>query len=250
MFPLFLLGIALLIGFYFLAHAFVNADPKSLAKAVRYTTIGVTVIVVVFLAVTGRLGVAVAIGAFIFPLVLRWRALMGRVRSARGPTGGQSSTIETVFLRMWLDHDTGQMSGEVLRGGFQGRLLDDLSLEDLMVLLEECRRDDSQSAAVLEAYIDRTQPDDWRSAASGGNGAGGQSANGSNGGSTGRGANPRSGAMTREEAYDILGLQPNATTDEIKDAHRRLMLKMHPDQGGSTYLAAKINQAKDLLLRS
>jgi hypothetical protein len=105
MFPLFLLGIALLIGFYFLAHAFVNADPKSLAKAVRYTTIGVTVIVVVFLAVTGRLGVAVAIGAFVFPLVLRWRALMGRVRAARGPSEGQSSTIETMFLRMWLDHD-------------------------------------------------------------------------------------------------------------------------------------------------
>jgi len=72
MFPLFLLGIALLVGFYFLAHAFMNADPKSLAKVVRYSTIGVTVIVVVFLAVTGRLGVAMAIGAFVFPLGRTW----------------------------------------------------------------------------------------------------------------------------------------------------------------------------------
>ena len=73
MFPLFLLGIALLIGFYLLARAFVNADPKSLARGVRYTTIGVTVIVVVFLAVTGRLGAAMAVGAFVVPMVLRWR---------------------------------------------------------------------------------------------------------------------------------------------------------------------------------
>jgi hypothetical protein len=246
MFPLFLLGVALLIGFYLLARAFVNADPKSLAKAVRYTSIGVTVVVVVFLAATGRLGVAMAIGAFVFPLVLRWRALMGRVRAARGPSEGQSSTIETMYLRMWLDHDTGQMSGEVLRGSFQGRLLDDLSLGDLLGLLDECRRDDSQSAAVLEAYLDRTQPDDWRNAGAAG-GAGGAAGGGTGGQG---GAAPRSGAMTREEAYEILGLQPGATTEEIKDAHRRLMLKVHPDQGGSTYLAAKINQAKDLLLRS
>jgi hypothetical protein len=247
MFPLFLLGVALLIGFYLLARAFVNADPKSLAKAVRYTSIGVTVVVVVFLAVTGRLGVAMAIGAFVFPLVLRWRALMGRVRAARGPSEGQSSTIETMYLRMWLDHDTGRMSGEVLRGSFQGRLLDDLSLGDLLVLLDECQRGDSQSAAVLEAYLDRTQPDDWRNAGAAGAGSGGA---GGGSGAGSQGGAPRSGAMTREEAYEILGLQPGATTDEIKDAHRRLMLKVHPDQGGSTYLAAKINQAKDLLLRS
>src|SRR5689334_11929249 len=118
MFPLFLLGIALLVGFYLIARAFVTADPKSLAKGVRYTSIGVTVVVVVFLAVTGRLGIAMAIGAFVFPVVLRWRSLMSRVRAARGPAEGQISAIETLYLRMWLDHDTGRMSGEVLRGSF------------------------------------------------------------------------------------------------------------------------------------
>src|SRR3954471_6275053 len=242
MFPLFLLGIALLIGFYLLARAFVNADPKSLARSVRYTTIGVTVIVVVFLAVTGRLGAAMAIGAFVVPMALRWRSLINRVRAAAGPSDGQTSTVETMFLRMWLDHDSGAMSGQVLRGGFEGRMLDDLSLSELLILLDECRSGDQQSAVVLEAYLDRTQPDDWRA-------AGAESGN-SGSHSGGSGGRTSGGAMTREEAYEILGLQPGATVEEIKEAHKRLMLKMHPDQGGSTYLAAKINQAKDLLIRS
>jgi DnaJ-domain-containing protein 1 len=148
-----------------------------------------------------------------------------------------------MYLRMWLDHDSGAMSGQVLRGGFEGRMLNDLSLSELLILLDECLRDDQQSAVVLEAYLDRTQPDDWRSAGAGAGNAGSQAGGGSGGRTSG-------GAMTREEAYEILGLQPGATTEEIKDAHKRLMLKMHPDQGGSTYLAAKINQAKDLLMRS
>jgi DnaJ-domain-containing protein 1 len=258
MFPLFLLGIALLIGIYLLAGAFVNADPKSLARSVRYTTIGVTVIVVVFLAVTGRLGTAMAVGAFVLPMVLRWRSLINRVRAAAGPSEGQTSTVETMFLRMWLEHDSGAMSGQVLRGRFQGRMLDDLSLSDLLTLLDECRDADQQSAVVLEAYLDRTQPGDWRGAEAGAEGGGpgtsgtydGGRAHGGGPHGGGAGARTSGGAMTREEAYEVLGLKPGASTEEIKEAHKRLMLKMHPDQGGSTYLAAKINQAKDLLLRS
>jgi DnaJ domain len=243
MFPLFLLGIALLIGFYLLARAFVNADPKSLAQGVRYTAIGVTVIVVVFLAVTGRLGAAMAVGAFVVPLFLRWRSLINRVRAAAGPSDGQTSTVETMFLRMWLDHDSGAMSGQVLRGAFEGRMLNDLSLRELLILLDECRNGDQQSAVVLEAYLDRTQPDDWRAAGTGDDNSGARDGGG-------RGARTGSNAMTRDEAYEILGLRPGASVEEIKEAHKRLMLKMHPDQGGSTYLAAKINQAKDLLIRS
>jgi len=201
------------------------------------------------------LGTAMAVGAFVLPLVLRWRSLINRVKAAAGPSEGQTSTVETMFLRMWLDHDSGAMSGQVLRGGFQGRMLDDLSLSDLLTLLDECRAADQQSTVVLEAYLDRTQPDDWRGAGAGagageerGAGTGGSYQGGGRGG--GAGARTSGGAMTREEAYEVLGLKPGASTDEIKDAHKRLMLKMHPDQGGSTYLAAKINQAKDLLLRS
>jgi DnaJ-domain-containing protein 1 len=202
--------------------------------------IGLAVLIFGFLAVEGRLGVASALGALVIAFVMRWQALWGRVRSARESSDDRSSTIETVFLRMSLHHESGAMAGQVLRGRFQGRTLDSLTLAELLLLLDECRPADAQSAAVLETYLDRTQPADWRARAAGGATAGGEGA-----GRGGMGA-----TMTPEEALLILGLEPGASPQQIKEAHRRLMLKVHPDQGGSTYLAAKINQAKDLLLRS
>jgi DnaJ-domain-containing protein 1 len=133
---------------------------------------------------------------------------------------------------MSLDHDSGAMDGVVLQGPRRGARLAECSRDDLLALLAELRVQDSEAAQLLEAYLDRVHPD-WRAT-----GAGGQA-----------GAAPasESAAMTREEAYRILGLEPGADQQAIRAAHRRLMVKLHPDQGGSTYLAAKINQAKDVL---
>ena len=167
-------------------------------------------------------------------MLLRSRALWQRIKAAAGPTPGQASEIATRFLKMTLDHDSGVMSGEVLDGRFAGRRLEELGLAELVELWRECRAEDTQSAAVLEAYLDRTQGESWREAA--GAAPGGES------------AAADGGPMTREEAYGILGLEPGAGEAEIREAHRRLMQKIHPDHGGSNYLAAKINQAKDLLL--
>jgi DnaJ-domain-containing protein 1 len=136
------------------------------------------------------------------------------------------------MLAMELDHDTGAMDGEILAGRFTGRRLKSLSLDQLLELLRECKSVRDQSASLLEAYLDRTQQD-WRART---------------GSQRSAGSAPPSGAMTRDEAYAVLGLNSNCTEQDIRDAHRRLMKQYHPDRGGSDYLAAKINQAKDILV--
>jgi hypothetical protein len=133
---------------------------------------------------------------------------------------------------MSLDHQTGEMRGEVLHGRLAGRALIDLDREQLTDLFQQFQTD-PQSAAVLEAYLDRNFPD-WRNVEHGGSGASGSDF----------GDMP----MTPADAYQILGLEPDASQEEIKTAHRRLMQRLHPDHGGSTYLAARVNQAKDVLL--
>ena len=130
------------------------------------------------------------------------------------------------------------MEGTILRGRFAGMRLEELGAADLLVLLRECRAEDEEGARLLEAYLDRIRPD-WRDEL-----AGERTGSGTGGG----GARPASGDMGVEEAYAILGLSPGADAEAIKEAHRRLMVKLHPDHGGSDYLATKINRARDVLL--
>ncbi len=140
---------------------------------------------------------------------------------------------------MVLDHDSGEMSGEVVDGQYAGRSLGDLNLGELVELWRECAREDEQSRVVLENYLDRDH-DDWRNVA---------------------GAGPREetsqahtnspwtqNAMSAEEACEILGVEPNASAEDIEAAYRKVMKSAHPDQGGSDWMAAKVNQAKDVLL--
>ena len=145
---------------------------------------------------------------------------------------GQKSYVRTAMLAMELDHDSGTLDGEVLAGQFKGRRLRSMSAEELLRFLPECRAAGDQSANLLEAYLDRTH-EGWRSRSGAGKRAG---------------PVPPSGAMTREEAYAVLGLKSNASEDDIRSAHRRLMKQYHPDRGGSDYLASKINQAKETLV--
>lgn len=152
--------------------------------------------------------------------------------TAAGAASGQSrdrSRVTTRYLDMELDHATGELDGEILAGRFQGRRLSGLDLKDIQELHDECRND-TQSVAVLESYLDRMYPD-WRRTC--------QDRSSSNGGDTN---------LTLDEAYDILGLKPGATREDIVVAHRRLMQKLHPDHGGSDYLASRVNAAKRMLL--
>lgn len=240
MIPFFILGICLLVGFVLLARWFVAAEPRAVLWVLRWVAAFVAIVIGGFLIWGGRQALAAIVFPLLLPLLLRYRALWARLKSAAGPSPGQTSQVETRFLRMTLDHDTGAMSGVVLDGEHRGRSLEEMSLPDLVDLLRQCRAEDPQSVAVLEAYLDRIHGADWR--------AHSEEGQGGSGARYGGGAAASTGAMTREEALEILGLQPDATPDEIRDAHRRMMQQYHPDRGGSNYLAAKVNQAKDRLL--
>jgi hypothetical protein len=230
----FMIGVLLLIVLWLGLRWFADAEPRHLVTAAKWTAVAVGGAVAIWLIVTGRAGQALMVASALAPMFVRWKALWTRLRNAGGPAPGGRSNIETAWLRMSLDHDSGAMEGIVLKGAERGRNLGELSLGALLNLLAECRIDDADSAALLEAYLDRLHPG-WRD----GDGA-----------AAGEGNTPAtpSAAMTRDEAWRILGLEPGADAAAIRDAHKRLMKKLHPDQGGSSYLAAKINQAKDLLL--
>jgi hypothetical protein len=227
-------GFAVLSGFLMLVYLFVNADPARLARGLKVTGIVIAVLAVATLAISGRLAALLMPLAMLMPALIRVRSLLDRYRP---PSGGQTSTVATPFLRMTLDHDTGSMTGTILRGHFSGMRVEELGSADLLALLRECRAEDEEGARLLEAYLDRVHPD-WRDELAGGRATGGS------------GARPASGDMTVEEAYAILGLSPGADAEAIKEAHRRLMVKLHPDHGGSDYLATKINRARDVLLHN
>ncbi len=235
------LGFLLMVAAVGLMVGFTRADPVILARTLRWAAIGFGIVALVLLPIIGRGSLIALAPAVLLPLFTRLILSRSRQWARAAPRSGQASSVETAWLAMRLDHDSGAMEGEVRAGRFAGRRLADLPLADLLALRDECRATDPDSLALLEAYLDRVHGAAWRGQAEGGGEA--------HGGDETRGrARSGAGGMTREEAYEILGLEPDAAPEAVKEAHRRLMQNYHPDRGGSTYLAAKINQAKDLLL--
>lgn len=229
-------GIALLAGLLFLMNWATNADPRVLAWVLRVLASLIVLGGFLVVILSGRWAWIAYALPFLLPFYFHWRSNRIRTKNAGGPSPGQSSDVNTEWLNMSLDHDSGEMTGAVTKGPYTGRTLDSMSLPELLDLLSRCAGDED-SVRVLEAYLDRVHGPEWRNQEEG---AGGEKPGASAGG--------WGAAMTFEEAWEILGLEPGADHDEIKEAHRRLMAKLHPDRGGSTYLAAKLNQAKDLLL--
>ncbi len=231
----FVLGLALLVGLVLLARWFAYADTKQILPKLRWILIGLGVTVGLVVLLLFRQYFIALLLPFLM-LYLRQRGyLRQRWKASRGPTPSQHSDITTRYLKMTLDHDSGAMTGEVLEGAFAGRALSALSMDELVSLWRECMAADRESAAVLEAYLDREKGEAWRETA-------GASESASDAPAGGR------IEMTPEEAYAVLGLEPGASAEEISEAHKRLMQKIHPDKGGSNYLAAKINEAKRVLL--
>jgi len=231
--PAFLLGVVILLLLLWAAVAFSKADPKQVARVLRGVGGGAAVLLAAFLLFRGEIAVAIPVGAFGLGL-LGWTSFWPAPFWARTQRStGQVSRVRTAFLEMELDHDTGRMHGRVLAGSYQDASLHALDRATLIKLLSEI---DNDSRDLLAAYLDRREPG-WRE-------------NTQHDAGAGAGARPGgAGKMTEEEAYQILGIQPGASTQEISRAHRSLIKKLHPDQGGTTYLAARINEAKDVLLR-
>ena len=238
----FLLGLGLLVGILLLLKWASEAEPRQVLKALAWVGGIVGLILGLFLLWAGRYQLAWIALPALFALASRWRQIKSALRGARGPSQSQSSEVETRFVRMTLEHDTGVMSGEVLAGVHAGRRVEELSLDDLVQLWREAQAEDAQSTAVIEAYLDKMHGEDWRDAAEASAGDSGARAGAS--GASGRGG----GAMSREEALEILGLEEGASREQIQRAYRTLMKKLHPDTGGSDWFAAKLNEAKRVLI--
>lgn len=226
-----LIGVGLLLVVIWAARWYAAAPPRHVVAGLRWIAVAGGGAAALWLLATGRAVQVLYLLIPMAPLLKRW---WNGYRATAQTTPGQTSDVETAFLRMSLEHASGAMDGLVLAGDFKGRRLSELTPAQLLALLAELRVADADSAVLLESYLDALHAD-WRSAD--GAAAGGREA-----------AAGTSAEMTREEAYRILGLAPGAGREEIIKAWRELMKRNHPDQGGSPYLAAKINQAKQLLV--
>jgi DnaJ domain len=236
--PFFLFGLAICLIIWAVGRGFIKIAPGSLAHLARKSAVVGGVGLALLFALRGQFEIsALALGAAWwlngtgpFPGF----RFGGRSFGGSGQSGGGAvSTLRSAMIEMRIDHATGGMAGTVLAGTFAGRELELMTQSELAALADECAKLDAEGAKLLQAYLDRRfsrrREDAYADADPGP-------------------ARRRAGAMTAEEAYEVLGLSPGAPDEAVRRAYRDLMKKLHPDQGGSTYLAARVNQARDVLL--
>jgi hypothetical protein len=226
----FLLGLALVAAIIVLSRWFQSANPIQISQAMRWAGLVGTGLATVLFFVAGPLPLAFFSMLGFFYLLMRMPGPSSTTTAKPRRSKSKQSRVETAYLDMILDHDTGEMAGRVRKGPFVGRDLSEMRPEELLALWRECVARDEQSARVLESFLDR-HFGGWRETAQ----AQDQ-------------APRRGGRMSPDEAYKLLGLSPKASNQEIKEAHRRLMREHHPDRGGSDELAARLNEARDVLL--
>jgi hypothetical protein len=229
-----LFGIAAAALLWWLAKTYTRSDRAAMAKAMKVVAGMAALGAGVVLGVKGRFDMALLLGGF-GAWALGWSGLNlpGPWRKAH-PGSSRFSRIRSAMIEMEIDHATGMVEGSVLVGALAGRRLSSLDPPNLRRLYEDCSALDPDGVPLLEAYLDR-RFSGWRENAQGDR-------------DTRTRTQAHAGVMTKEEAYQILGLQPGASLDEIRQAHRTLMKKLHPDQGGSTYLASRVNEAREILL--
>jgi len=174
-----------------------------------------------------------AVTAAVPLLILGTVLLLQKNPAMAGGSTRRTSRVRSVYLEMTLDHETGTVDGRILTGERQGQVLSKLALHELLQYLYEVQADE-ESAKLLEIFLDSAHPD-WRDH---------KDENSARGEET----SPLSGQMSRDEAYRLLGLEAGCCEEDIRTAYHRLIMRVHPDRGGSAALAAQITEARDRLL--
>ncbi len=239
MLPMLVLGMVLLVCGLLLIRWFIVAEPRTLTLAAKAAGVAILALLAAYLALTGRIGWILGLLPFLL-LLLRRVGLGGAASLGSFSLGAtpRMSNVRTRFVEMRLDHETGDLDGDVTQGAYAGRQLSAMSTDELLDLLRALHVDDRKSALLLEAYLDRRCPD-WRTRYAGDDaGPGDRQDDGT----------AAAGVSSAEDAYRVLGLEPGASDAAIREAYHRLIASVHPDKGGSSFLAAQVNRAKDILL--
>jgi hypothetical protein len=241
--PIFIIGLMALVLCVYGLRALGRASPAQVAEGMRSGGGFLALAAAVLVLLRGRFLVALGLGGLSFYLFsgerfsLEKLGAMLAARMAERRKASKRSRAQTATLAMTLDHVTGDVDGDVLAGPFAGRKLSQMSRQECDTLYRDCQLSDADAARMLETYFDRRFAG-WR-------------ATGEADADSGSSARRRraGGEMSEQEAYQTLGLREGASAEEIIRAHRSLMKERHPDHGGTTDDAARINQAKDRLLR-
>lgn len=236
--PRALLLIAVVVTLMLLLRRVQRLPPHKRRAGYLQLTLGIALIAAVLLTLAGKMhwigaaltGLIVVVRQLLPLLIRTFPLLLGWMQSNRSKATGAQSEVSTELLKMTLDHETGELNGEVLVGHYKDWRLSDLTREQLTDLLMYAQDHDPDSGQLLSNYLDQRFPDGWDSS------------------ETDYETSQHSAGMTSKEALAVLGLSEDATREDVVAAHRKLMQKIHPDRGGNDYLAAKINEAKDFLL--
>ena len=214
-------AVALLILWWFGRNA-LRRYPAVTQRLVRQVAGYVALAAAALLLVRGRIELAVLVGVGALWLLEGTSGLTRRMRNVRARYDPRRLTGATIRF-------DAAGEGVALVGPFAGQPLGRIPLPGLLALFGR----DARTARRLEAYLDRRHPG-WRVDAEADPHARSRRA-------------PNPGAMSEQEAYEILGLERGASLEQVRTAHRTLMKRLHPDQGGTAEQAARVNAARDRL---
>lgn len=217
------------------------SNPRKRKELTRKALLWSIVGILILLAASGRMHWVGAALAALLPLIrpilffaLQNVPLLAAMykRYASGASAKTTSSVESDFLTMQLNHNTGELNGDILKGPHEGKQLSELDQAQLQELLRYYGLHDYDSARLLESYMEQRFEQDFESAEQ-----------------SEKNSHIHQESMSQDEALAILGLDESADKADIIAAHRVLIQKLHPDRGGNDYLASKLNEARDLLLK-